>query len=110
MRKALSEAKISVQEMADYLDVSRNTVSTWINNRITPSKQTLRLWEIRTGVPLTWLETGQAPLPVPDGYAVRDSNPEPASYEHALARVYSPVASAIARQLGVTRRRWELMS
>lgn len=50
MRKALRHAGISVQEMADYLDVSRNAVSTWINGRIAPSTQTQRLWAIRCGV------------------------------------------------------------
>lgn len=55
MRKALREADISVQEIATYLDVSRNTVSTWINGRIKPSKQTLRLWALRTGVSFNWL-------------------------------------------------------
>ncbi len=81
MRVALRSAGIGVQEMADYLEVSRGTVSTWLNDKITPGKQTLRLWAIRTGVPLVWLETGQAPTmpsgPV-EGYTTRDSNPEPA--------------------------------
>lgn len=59
MRKALREAGISVQEMADYLGVARNTVSTWINGRIRPSKQTLRLWAMRCGVSFSWLSEGQ---------------------------------------------------
>src|SRR5687768_1609876 len=58
MRKSLREADLGVQAMADYLDVARNTVSTWINGHITPSKQTLRLWSLRCGVPLEWLEHG----------------------------------------------------
>jgi transcriptional regulator with XRE-family HTH domain len=61
MRKALRHADMGVQEMADYLGVARNTVSTWVNGRIRPSKQTLRLWALRCGVPLEWL-TG-APKP-----------------------------------------------
>ena len=66
MGKSLKYAGISVQGMADYLEVSRNTVSTWINDRITPSKQTRRLWALRTGVPLQWLETGvDEPTPGP---------------------------------------------
>jgi transcriptional regulator with XRE-family HTH domain len=55
MRKALRVAGVSVQEMADYLGVARNTVSTWINGRITPSTQTLRLWAARCDVPYEWL-------------------------------------------------------
>ena len=55
MRKALRHAGISVQQMAEYLDVDRSTVSTWINGRISPSTQTVRLWALRTGVPFTWM-------------------------------------------------------
>jgi transcriptional regulator with XRE-family HTH domain len=55
MRKALRHADIGVQEMADYLGVARNTVSTWINGRIEPSTQTLRLWSLRCGVSYEWL-------------------------------------------------------
>jgi transcriptional regulator with XRE-family HTH domain len=61
MRKALREADLGVQEMADYLDVARNTVSNWINGRIEPSTQTLRLWAMRTGVPFEWLTAGTDP-------------------------------------------------
>jgi transcriptional regulator with XRE-family HTH domain len=58
MRKALRASGTGVQEMADYLEVGRNTVSTWINGRIVPSAQTIRLWALRTGVPYAWLRTG----------------------------------------------------
>ena len=63
MRKALRHAGIGVQEIAAYLGVSRNTVSTWINGRIEPSTQTLRLWALRTGVPYPWLLAGDTPQP-----------------------------------------------
>lgn len=55
MRKSLREADIGVQEMADYLGVGRNTVSTWINGRITPGRPVLRLWSMRCGVSYEWL-------------------------------------------------------
>lgn len=61
LRLALEVEDIGVQEMADYLGVERNSVSRWINGRTQPSKQTLRLWAMRTGVPLEWLETGAPP-------------------------------------------------
>ena len=59
MRKALRHAGVGVQEMAEYLGVGRNTVSTWINGRIRPSTQTLRLWALRCGIPLEWLTSGE---------------------------------------------------
>jgi transcriptional regulator with XRE-family HTH domain len=58
MRKALRQSGISVQEIAAYLDVSRTAVSSWINGRIQPSTQTLRLWAMQTGVSFEWLTEG----------------------------------------------------
>ncbi len=70
MRKALRESGVGVQEMADYLGVARNTVSTWINGRIEPSRQTLRLWALRCGVSYDWLTTGTAAPEPPRGVTV----------------------------------------
>ena len=58
MRKSLRDADLGVQDMADYLEVRRNTVSNWINGHNPPSAQTLRLWAMRCGVPLRWLRDG----------------------------------------------------
>lgn len=85
MRKALRASDTGVQEIADYLGVVRNTVSNWINGKITPSKQTLRLWALRTGVDFDWLQTGENPHQlVADEGAVMlprlDSNQQPAGY------------------------------
>ena len=95
LRKSLQHAGVGVQEMASYLDVSRGSISNWISGRVVPSKQTMRLWAIRCGVPLAWLETGQAPAlpPGPDGCAARDSNPEPASNVYRLVRAGLAVAA-----------------
>ena len=65
MRRALRKENISVQEMAEYLGVSRNTVGTWINDHIRPSEQTFKLWAMRTGVPLQWLKEGDASFTAP---------------------------------------------
>ena len=68
MRKSLRVAKMTNQDMADYLGVARETISTWLSGRITPTKQTTMLWAMRTGVPHEWITTGCTP---------RDLNPEP---------------------------------
>ena len=73
MRKALRDADLGVQEMADYLGVARNTVSTWINGRIPPSTQTLRLWAARTQVSYRWLCHGDNG-PHPPGPSARFNN------------------------------------
>ena len=69
MRKALRHAGVGVQELAAYLDVSRNTVGTWINGRVNPDTRTLRLVALRCGVPYEWLRDGIEPTPHPDGTA-----------------------------------------
>jgi transcriptional regulator with XRE-family HTH domain len=61
LRKSLRVTGITVQQMADYLEVSRNTVSLWINGRGRIGSQSLRLWAIRTGIPYEWFRTGTLP-------------------------------------------------
>jgi len=60
LRKGLREVDLGVAEMADYLGVSRNTVSNWVNGRIVPGRQSLMLWAMRCGVDYEWLTTGRA--------------------------------------------------
>lgn len=59
--KAMRHADVSAAEMADYLDVHRNTISAYINDRQPVKGGTLKLWAMRTGVPLEWLEFGVEP-------------------------------------------------
>lgn len=85
LRRSMKVAKMSVQGMADFLGVTRETVSTWINDRHKPNRQTLMLWSARTGVPLVWLQTGawdDTPEPCAGGVAaVWDENEyNPASH------------------------------
>ncbi len=59
LAKALDVANVSSIEMADYLGVSRTTISNYTSGRTPVKKQTLRLWAMRTGIPLVWIETGE---------------------------------------------------
>lgn len=65
MRKSLRTSGTSVQAMATHLDVSRETVSTWINGRHAPSTAALRVWAEHTGVPYEWLRWGRIRAAVP---------------------------------------------
>lgn len=67
MRKSLRHAGVTPGQMATYLGVGGNTVSTWINGRILPSVQTVRLWALRTGVPFEWLCHGDTAPCSPTG-------------------------------------------
>lgn len=55
LNKSLRLSGISVQEMAQYLEVHRSTISTWLSGKNKPSPATLRLWAMRTNVPYQWL-------------------------------------------------------
>lgn len=59
--KSLRVADMSAQDMADYLEVHRNTVGSWINGRTAPNGAILRLWAMRTGAPYRWLRYGEKP-------------------------------------------------
>lgn len=61
LAKALAVANMSNQDMAEALDVSRNTVSNYINGNTHPKRLYLKEWAVRTGVPPEWLETGHVP-------------------------------------------------
>lgn len=67
LRKSLRLSGVGVQEMADHLEVNRNTVGTWINGHHAPSASALRLWSLRCGVPYGWLRDGSVPADRPDG-------------------------------------------
>lgn len=67
LAKSLRVSGMSVSEMAEYLDVHRNTVSAWMNGRTPPGTQSVRLWALRTGVAYGWLKDGIEPEDGPDG-------------------------------------------
>ena len=85
LKMSLAQADMSVQEMADELGVVRATVTRWTHDQIQPKPMVLKVWALRTGVPLAWLVTGEAPTspsgPEGEEYTSRDSNPEPADME-----------------------------
>jgi transcriptional regulator with XRE-family HTH domain len=68
LRKSLREAGMTSGQMADYLGIARETISTWLNDKHKPSASHIKLWALRTGVPYEWIATGCTP---------RDLNPEP---------------------------------
>lgn len=76
LRRALRISGVSVQEMADELDVSRNTVSNWINGRGEPRRRDLRDFAMKTGFPMEWLRdgTGEMTQDGPDGGGQSDMN------------------------------------
>lgn len=61
MKKSLDISGVTNAEMAAYLDVSRFTVSRYLNRANAVPRAVLRSWAMCTGVPFEWLETGKTP-------------------------------------------------
>ncbi len=58
LAKAMKVADVTRGDLAEYLGVSPTTIGNYTGDRTPVKKQTLRLWALRTGVPLEWIETG----------------------------------------------------
>lgn len=61
LKRSLRYAKLRNYDMADYLEVHRNTVTFWLSGRSRMLPVIMRVWADRTGVPLSWLQTGEWP-------------------------------------------------
>lgn len=87
LRKAREVTGLDQATFAAEAGISKNTVSNAETGARRPSRLVVRAWAMRSGVPVEWLETGQAPAgePGPDGgkYTPSDSNREPIDYEPA---------------------------
>ncbi|WJZ04004.1 helix-turn-helix domain-containing protein [Corynebacterium freiburgense] len=95
LRKALEIADLTAIDMATYLDISKFTISRYINGKVPVPLQTLRLWSLRTGVPLEWLQTGKTPTSDPDGgNTVGPVGLEPTTYGLRIRRVLHGVRAA----------------
>lgn len=83
MRIALVDAGISVQAMADALEVSRATASRWMSGKGRPPRTLfIKQWALMTGTDVPWMLTGQQGAPHPAGLdeglgAVRREGIEP---------------------------------
>lgn len=73
LKRALSYAELSAQDMAAELGVHVATVSRWMNDREHPRRAYLMAWALRCGVPFGWL-AGDEKLPRVD------SNHQPAGW------------------------------
>ena len=79
MRLVLHDRGYSVQEAADHLEVSRNTITNWFEGHNRPRARDLKAFCLWLRIPQQWLETGQAPHGAgpDDGLPQMDSNHQP---------------------------------
>lgn len=57
---ALDERWLSVDEIAEYLGVSKDTVYGWINSRAMPAHRAGRLWKFKRDDIDNWVKSGGA--------------------------------------------------
>ena len=114
LRKSLEHAEMAPAEMAQYLEVHRNTVSNWIYGHARPPASAVKLWAMRTGVPYEWLMTGSEPSgshitalmrPPRPGHDATDtpSGNFPQGVQPGYAEIDNPV-TAMRRALGHGQR------
>lgn len=97
LRKARESAGLNQAELAERLGVARMTVSRSESGSTEPMRVVVRAWALATGVPLMWLETGEAPAPGGDGASseslLSESNRRPFHYEsHGGNLLHLPAA------------------
>ena len=56
----MSERWLSVDEIAKYLGISKDTVYTWISKRNMPAHKVGRLWKFKTEEVDNWVRDGGA--------------------------------------------------
>ena len=60
LQRSLAHGGVSIDDMAAELGVSRQSISRWLNARAVPRIGYLKLWALKTGVPLDWLISGES--------------------------------------------------
>jgi transcriptional regulator with XRE-family HTH domain len=82
---------MTTEDMADELGVARSTVSRWCNDKGRPTKGYLKLWALRTGVPLDWLTEQDRYIPgqkrIPAGIPTQPATPGHAPVENEITRL-----------------------
>ena len=60
MGKVTDDRWLSVDEIADYLGIKRDTVYKWIDRRNMPAYKVGMLWKFRVEEVDTWVKSGQS--------------------------------------------------
>lgn len=85
LRVAREFANFDQTQLAARTGVARGTVSALEQGHRPPSRATLNLWAMATGVSLEWIRNGESPRPDGTGAEeesrLRESNPRPSHYK-----------------------------
>jgi transcriptional regulator with XRE-family HTH domain len=79
MRLVLDDRGYSVGDAAERLEVSRNTISNWLNGHTSPRRRDVKAWCTWLAIPEEWLRWGVAGAPTQPGGMLPhlDSNQKP---------------------------------
>ena len=70
LRKAREVSGLDQTALGQRIGVSRGTVSNAERGTVEPRRSVIMAWAMATGVPLAWIETGEAPSPGGDGASI----------------------------------------
>lgn len=65
LQRALDHAGLTVEEMGEFLGVSRQTMSRWLHDRGPIRDIYIKQWALRTGINFRWLKDGVGLDPSP---------------------------------------------
>jgi excisionase family DNA binding protein len=60
---AMDDRWMSVEEMASYLGVSKDTVYTWVSDKRMPGHKVGRFWKFKRAEVDSWVLAGKAAMP-----------------------------------------------
>jgi transcriptional regulator with XRE-family HTH domain len=92
LNKSLKYAGMSHNEMAEYLEIHRNTLGGYCTGKTQIRSVTLRVWAMRVGLPIEWLQHGTWPETEPE----KEAKP--------AGRRAAPAKKVAARKKAATRR------
>ena len=101
IKKVRTDNKLTQEEFASYLKISKSSVSLLESGRNNPSKQTIALLCERFNVNLSWLETGEG-----DPYIVRSSCANLAEEIRDLTKGEHPLMPAVLASLAAMPPQW----
>ena len=81
LKKSLDVSGATAAEIAELIDVSIRTMTNYLGGHTRPNDRKLAKWAMRTGVPLSYLQTGILPEgPEGNGSRLGESNSRPSHY------------------------------
>lgn len=101
IKKVRTDNKLTQEEFASYLKISKSSVSLLESGRNNPSKQTIALLCERFNVNLSWLETGEG-----DPYIVRSSSANLAEEIRDITKGEHPLMAAVLASLAAMPPQW----